>query len=306
MQLYFNSTASGGTGDHDFVSPSNFWLDPSWTMNAGTLPTSSDDVQLDDYINIMLANTDCHNLTSSNQGSFDIQNFNSNSGLFIHGVVTGVNFSGPHTGSGYIIGSSGTLFLSGCSINNDWYSININGSSGCTYNIDLSSIITDDGSATWGAFTFSGVITATGAGINATSASIFTSTVTSTAITGGTYSGTVNCSDISGGDFGSSTVNQTGDISFYGFTGTPTVNWTSPLNIIQIQLGYAQGLGYAGFNPNYPGPSYVYTGITTGGQTGSLTLPTAAQIQSGVVCGIGGNSLTGTFSGGSSVVGYFG
>jgi len=49
-----------------------------------------------------------------------------------------------------------------------------------------------------------------------------------------------------------------------------------------------------------PGVQYVLTGQTVGGNPGTLTLPTEAQVETGVDYGVGGNGSTGSMAAGGA------
>jgi hypothetical protein len=75
---------------------------------------------------------------------------------------------------------------------------------------------------------------------------------------------------------------------------------------VEDTIEYGRELSFTGTLDvsDLPGVEFVLTGETVGGQPGTLTLPTEAQVLNGIDYGVGGNGSTGSLTGGGSVGGY--
>ena len=297
--LWFNSGAVGGSGDGDYSNLLNFWQDEGDTIPNGAVPLSTDDVELQD--NILTGTTSVtHNLDA-------IGNTMTGLALTIYGSVTGGTWLG---GGGFLTGNSGTLNAIGTTFSIDPGGP-ISGTGTCNYNANITGDITDDGTGTFGAFTFSGAIVINGDytsssgatfsstfnshGINSTDT--FNGAVTITgggAIVAGNFNSTVTASvvgaSITGGTF------VTGNIT--GFTGINGASLSG--NTITMFAAGGNGLGntlyFGGTAPNTGTwtinsasfPSYNYTGsIQTGGGTIVYGIPNQTQVLNTITFGYG-------------------
>lgn len=291
MQLYFNSIVAGGDFNQDFGDPNNFWQDFAWTIPNGNLPTTSDDVQLNDSVMQVTTAVSVHNLTTTGSG---FSNSNGSGTLSLSGTATGISFN-----TLYINGITAV----GCSFNANGSIFSINGSGSCSYTVPMGSAITDDGTGSFSnGNTFSGNISYSG-NLNPGGGVTFTSTVSATEISSGNFSGApINCNNITGGSFTGSTINQSGNITLVGLMATTiTVNWSAVLSIVSVTVFGSN----VSFVPTYTNPIYVLTGQSSGGSGGSLTIPSSANVRSGVIYGSAGNSNTGTLRA-AGTVGYAG
>jgi len=139
MQLWFNSLASGGTGNGDWSSGSNYWEDSGNTIPHNTPATSVDDVILQD--SPQLNDSPVRNLTDAGTnpiGGASIQSW---------GTSTGITLN---AGRLYIGGTgSGTINIVGCTFNSDpgfggsfinTSNLVVNSSGGCVFNCDLTTV----------------------------------------------------------------------------------------------------------------------------------------------------------------------
>ncbi len=160
-QFYFNSTAAGGTNDGNFGDGSNFWLDAAWTVPAGA-PSSSDDVELNDDVQLMTPAATCHNITTSNGAAYNLS-FSGGSGLTVGGTITGIIIN---VGSGaQIVGPGNVIHCSNCNFTSDPNPSSGAGTlivttSSCIFAASIVEDITDAG-GTFNSGTYSGTVTGT-------------------------------------------------------------------------------------------------------------------------------------------------
>lgn len=327
MQLYFNSMATGGSGDGDLGQSINFWTDAGWTIPGGN-PTSSDNVQLDDAVLVITGpGVSLNNLTTSGPAL----NFSGGPGLVVYGIVTGITF----TSTTQMQGASTILNCVGCTFNSDPFAAattnTISGTSGCAYNIAFGEKIIDVGGTFNAAVTFTNNVTATSSTVNSTFAGPLTilnsctlsttvfagaSTLNGCNVTGGSSSNTVtqifNGCAVSGGSWNQN-VDFIGAINVtagsFGTAGTCTMGVNGAVSSIDIS-GATFGI-YTTFTIAFANKIKVLIGSKnnivngTNGQSGTLLIPAPNKVQLGQMYGPNATT-TGTLSGGSSVVGYFG
>ena len=76
---------------------------------------------------------------------------------------------------------------------------------------------------------------------------------------------------------------------------------------VENLVEYGRELSFTGVLAvgDLPGVQWVEESQTVGGAQGTLTLPLAGEVETGVVYGVGGNGSTGTFAGGGGGVGGY-
>jgi len=157
MQLWFNSLASGGTGNGDWSSGANYWEDSANTIPHNTPATSIDDVILQD--SPQLGSSPVRNLTDAGTnpiGGADIESWGTSTGITLN---AGRLFIG---GTG-----AGTIGIVGCTFNVDpgfggalgsTSNLVVNSSGGCVFNCDLMTQdvikFVGDGTEVWGSGTY--------------------------------------------------------------------------------------------------------------------------------------------------------
>lgn len=322
MTLYYDSLASGGSGNGDCTNSNNFWEDTSRTIPHNATPTSSDDLVLYDIILTGTGTMSCANLSDSGSHAIsggNIAAFGNLTSISISGGL--LSFSGTATScsfsGGTVAGSSPTI-ASACTFQVDIGPVH--SSSSCSFFNSYTSAITDDGTGTFDSGHLYATITYNGTWSQAAGVA----NMTATAINGGNFTGgTVNCNNITGGTFTNTTVNQTGSsvtlsipslgsgcsVSWSGVTGFTGISCTG-VSISGSTLTFSGLAGTASSGSvtlDFPDASNVLLGSSSNHVNGSAILPIAGDVRSGTVYGVGpSGNRTGTLSAGGGTRAFTG